>query len=263
MKVFILAAGQGKRLLPMTADRPKSLLEIGGQTMIGWQIQELMKAGAVDEVIVVTGFHADAAETEVNLLQARYPDCRFKALYNPEYSSADNLVSCWSVREEMNRDFVLINGDTLFEADVFQRLINPTSDANTSPVTVTIDHKAHYDEDDMKVRLDGAQLLEIGKTIPMDAVNGESIGMLLFRGDGPKFFVDALDRAKRDPQPHHRWYLSVIDDLAKTGVVGTCSIQGLEWCEVDYPLDLKWACQMVAGWQRFGTQDRDSSAVAP
>ena len=166
----------------------------------------------------------------------------------------------------MTEDFVLINGDTLFEADIFQRLIMGSSDAAPSPVTVTIDHKAHYDEDDMKVRLDGTRLLEIGKTIPMDAVNGESIGMLMFRGDGPKLFVDALNAAKHNPQPHHRWYLSVIDDLAKTGVVGTQEIQGLEWCEVDYPLDLKWARQMVEGWEQTDaspTQAQDNSAVAP
>jgi L-glutamine-phosphate cytidylyltransferase len=260
MKVFILAAGQGKRLLPMTADRPKSLLDIQGQTMIGWQVQELMKSG-VDEIVVVTGFQREAAEGEINRLQAQYPGCRFKALYNSEYATADNLVSCWSVRHEMDRDFVLINGDTLFEAAIFQRLIDTASDPDGAPVTVTIDHKDRYDEDDMKVRLDGKRLLEISKAIPMDAVDGESIGMLMFRGKGPQLFIDALDAAVTNPQPHHRWYLSVVDDLAKTGVVGTREIKGLEWCEVDYPLDLEWARKMVSDWEQ--STGSDSSAVAP
>lgn len=260
MKVFILAAGQGKRLLPMTADRPKSLLDIQGQTMIAWQVQELMRSG-VDEIVVVTGFQAEAADAEINRLQALYPDCRFKALYNPEYATADNLVSCWSVRHEMDRDFVLINGDTLFEAAIFQRLIKSVPASEGAPVTVTIDHKDRYDEDDMKVRLDGSRLLEIGKTIPMDAVDGESIGMLMFRNDGPQLFIDALGAAVTNPQPHHRWYLSVIDDLAKTGTVGTQEIQGLEWCEVDYPLDLEWARKMVVDWEQ--DTGSDSSAVAP
>ncbi|NQV20202.1 MAG: phosphocholine cytidylyltransferase family protein [Rhodospirillales bacterium] len=257
MKVIILAAGQGKRLLPMTIDKPKSLLDIGGQTMIGWQVQELIKSG-VDEIIVVTGFQAEAADTEVQKLQAQYPACRFKTFYNPEFDTADNLVSCWSVRAEMDRDFVLINGDTLFEAEIFQRLIQGPE----APITVTTDHKERYDEDDMKVRLEGTRLLEISKAIPMDTVDGESIGMTLYRGAGPKLFADTLDKAKHNPQPHHRWYLSVIDDLAKTGVVETRPITRLEWCEVDYPLDLKWARQMVTGWTVHAGDD-DSSAVAP
>ncbi len=256
MKVIILAAGQGKRLLPMTADKPKSLLDIDGQTMIAWQVQELMKSG-VKEILVVTGFHADTADLEIERLRRRYPDCKFTSHFNAEFETADNLVSCWSVRAEMDQDFVLINGDTLFETDVFKRLIQGPD----APVTVTIDHKEHYDEDDMKVRLDGGRLIEIGKTIPMDDVDGESIGMLLFRGQGPQLFADALDQAKQNPKPHHRWYLSVIDDLAKTKVVQTRAIQGLSWCEVDYPLDLKWARQMVSGWEQ--STDSNSSAVAP
>lgn len=257
MKVVILAAGQGKRLLPMTADKPKSLLDIGGQTMIGWQVQELMKSG-VEEVVVVTGFQAEAVDAEAAKLQTRFPDCRFKTFYNAAFDTADNLVSCWSIRDEMDQDFVLINGDTLFEAAIFQRLVQ----GPTAPVTVTIDQKDHYDEDDMKVRMDGSSLVEIGKTIPMDTVDGESIGMLLFRGDGRQLFADALDQAKNNPQPHHRWYLSVIDDLSKTGVVETRSIKGLEWCEVDYPLDLKWARQMVSNWTLSQSGEDDGSSAA-
>jgi NDP-sugar pyrophosphorylase family protein len=52
MKAVILSAGQGKRLLPMTADRPKCILPVRGQTMIEWQIDELAKCG-IDQVNVV------------------------------------------------------------------------------------------------------------------------------------------------------------------------------------------------------------------
>jgi choline kinase len=54
MKAIILSAGQGKRLLPMTATMPKCLLEIQGKTIIEWQIDELPKCGA-DQITVVTG----------------------------------------------------------------------------------------------------------------------------------------------------------------------------------------------------------------
>ncbi len=39
MKVIILGAGQGKRLLPLTAEVPKALLDIGGRSLIGRQIE--------------------------------------------------------------------------------------------------------------------------------------------------------------------------------------------------------------------------------
>jgi hypothetical protein len=45
-----------------------------------------------------------------------------------------------------------------------------------------------------------------------------------------------------------QWYLSVIGQLAEAGHVWTHSIEGLDWSEVDYPLDLVRASKMVRGW---------------
>jgi choline kinase len=98
----------------------------------------------------------------------------------------------------------------------------------------------------MKVELDGQRLVKIGKDLLPDQVNGESIGMILFRDRGPILFRDALERALSDPSSRHKWYLSVIDSLAQTMPVWTCSVKGLQWCEVDYPADLKLAEDVVA-----------------
>ena len=40
-RAIILSAGQGKRLLPMTEHRPKCLLELSGNTLLGWQLERL------------------------------------------------------------------------------------------------------------------------------------------------------------------------------------------------------------------------------
>ena len=41
MKAIILGAGQGKRLLPLTENRPKALLSIAGRSLVAWQIRAL------------------------------------------------------------------------------------------------------------------------------------------------------------------------------------------------------------------------------
>src|SRR3546814_14185335 len=65
-----------------------------------------------------------------------------------------------------------------------------------APVSLAVDHKERYDDDDMKVELDGSRLLDIGKKLPPERVQGESIGMLYFRGEGPRRFVAALERSE-------------------------------------------------------------------
>ncbi len=243
MKVVILGAGQGKRLLPLTEEVPKALLDIGGRRLVEWQIEAFTSAGAT-EIVVVTGYKANVMSEVLSDVEARRGDVAIRTVYNPFFSVADNLASCWMARGEMNQDFILVNGDNLFKAGMVEQLLG----APDAPVTVSIAHKPEYDSDDMKVMLDGDRLTEIGKTLPVEAVDAESIGMILFRGEGPRIYTDMLERAMTEPTGLRQWYLSAIGALAKTEDVRVRSVDGHEWCEVDFPVDLQQARHLVAGW---------------
>jgi choline kinase len=245
MKAIILGAGQGKRLLPLTSDRPKNTIEIAGRTMLAWQVEQFVRCG-IDEIVVVTGFKAEVQDREVDLLRKQYPGCRFETIFNPFYKVADNLVSCWMAGSRMDDEFVLVNGDTLFHENVLRRLMS----SRGAPITLAIDKKERYDEDDMKVHLDGAQLLEIGKDLPTDRINGESIGMLFFRDQGPRIFREMLSRIMSADGALDIWYLSAIGAIAQEHVVLTQTVQGLGWCEVDFPVDKTRAEDLVMEWTR-------------
>ncbi len=238
MKAIILSAGQGKRLLPLTASVPKCLLDVAGRTILEWQLDTLHQAG-VDDIVVVTGYGASKVD---NLIAGHYADRGVRTLYNSQYSVSDNLVSCYWARNEMDQDFLLLNGDTLFETEVVRQLL----DSPVTPITVTINSKESYDEDDMKVILDQRRLVRIGKDLPVGRVHGESIGLIRFLGEGPGIFSKALEDAVQDPESSGRWYLSVIDSLARHMAVMTCSITGLSWCEIDYQNDLYNAGSVMA-----------------
>ena len=61
MKAMILAAGLGTRLRPLTDDRPKALVEVGGRTMLEIALTRLRSSG-IHEVIVNTHHHAEMVE---------------------------------------------------------------------------------------------------------------------------------------------------------------------------------------------------------
>ena len=236
MKAIVLSAGQGRRLLPLTAELPKCLLPVDGDVPVLQRQLELLAGAGVSRAVVVTGFGAERVER--HLATHPIPGLRVEAHYNPFFSTSDNLATCWLSRAAMHDDFLLLNGDTLFEAAVLDRLL----DAPPAPITVTIDHKAGYDDDDMKVSLDAqGRLLAIGKSLPDEAVGAESIGLLAFRASGAKLFVGGLDEAIRQPGALRRWYLSVVNALAQHHAVETCSIRGLWWQEIDAAEDLERA----------------------
>lgn len=240
-QAILLSAGQGKRLLPYTEHNPKCLIRLGDKTVIEHQIDHLLAAG-FERITVVLGYGIDQVTC---CLHERYTHERINIVFNPFYEAADNLASCWMAREAMREDFLLLNGDTLFDPQVVERLL----DAPLHPVTLAIDRKANYDADDMKVSLDGERLMRVGKTLDLATVNGESIGMMTFRGTGAALFRDTLERIMRDPASLKRWYLSVIDELAASGDIFIQSIEGLGWAELDFPHDLEQARHLVARWR--------------
>lgn len=243
MRAVILGAGQGRRLLPLTQTVPKCLLSVGGRPILGWQLRGLAAVG-IDEVTLVTGF-ADQRVAKA-LPGIVPPGMRVETLYNPFFAVSDNIGSCYLARERLLAapSTLLLNGDTLFEAAVARRLL----ESPPAPVTVAIDRKPTYDADDMKVSLAGTRLRAIGKTLPAERTDGESIGMILFRDQGAALFVAGLETALREEGGLGRWYLSVINALAPTGAVRVASIAGHEWAEVDYPPDLVRAEALAAGW---------------
>ena len=229
-------------MLPLTAERPKCLIDFSGRSLIAWQI-EMLARGGVKRIDVVTGFKTDMVDAEL----AAIADSRvtITTKFNPFYKVADNLGSCWIARDAMDGDFLILNGDTLVSEEIVMR-VQAGSDW---PIAVTVDIKPAYDSDDMKVnRSPDGRLNKIGKTLTAAESNAESIGFLAFRGEGAALFRNAVRAAMRTPEGVQHWYLKVIDSLAPTGKVGTLSIEGLGWGEVDFLNDIEIARVLTDLW---------------
>src|SRR5438105_8669806 len=136
------------------------------------------------------------------------------------------------------------NGDTLVSDALMLRVV----ENDRTGICVTIDRKDSYDEDDMKVVEEAGRLKAIGKRLPLDTVNAESIGLLAFRSGGAERFREAIDRAIRTPEGTTIWYLRVIHHLAQAAEVWTLDIAGEEWGEVDFPADVEVARALTARW---------------
>ena len=58
LKSIILAAGEGRRLRPLTENNPKCMVNLFGKSLLQRQI-EVMKSCGIDEIVIVTGYKSE------------------------------------------------------------------------------------------------------------------------------------------------------------------------------------------------------------
>ena len=108
MKAFILAAGRGERMRPLTDHTPKPLLHAGGKPLIAWHLERLYACG-FREVVINLAHLGDKIEAALG-------DGRRFGLsirYSPEPPGALETAGGIAQARALLGDapFLLVNGD--------------------------------------------------------------------------------------------------------------------------------------------------------
>ncbi len=232
MKAILISAGKGERLLPLTKNTPKSLLEVGkGLTLLETQIHSLSENN-IKDISIIVGYKAEQIEAKIKEYEGKL---NISTIYNPFYDCSNNLLSVWMARHSMDSDFISINGDDIFTPEVIENLLKCDND-----ITMVIDQKATYDDDDMKVHHANGQILEVSKTIPLEKANGESVGIIKFSKNGPKIYKSILDEMVRDISNRNMFYLRAIQKIIDKGYKVNYSLcKETDWGEIDFHPDLE------------------------
>ena len=102
MRIIVLAAGKGERLMPLTRNTPKPLLNITDEkTLLELQLESMKKSGVIDEVILVVGYLANQIEAKIGLY--RRLGMNIETVYNPFYDVSNNLISLWFAKYYMDK----------------------------------------------------------------------------------------------------------------------------------------------------------------
>lgn len=106
----ILAAGTSSRFVPLSAERPKGLLEVNGEVLIERQIRQLQEAG-VRDITIVTGYKAEMFS---------YLEDKFgvRLVYNEDYARYNNTSSIIRVLDLLG-DTYICSSDNYFPKNVF------------------------------------------------------------------------------------------------------------------------------------------------
>lgn len=121
MNVLILAAGYATRLYPLTLDKAKPLLTVGGKPIIEWAVDNLMDVPNLETVYIVTNdkFASDF-QAWSERYQDRQPKFKFKIINDGSKNDEDKLGAIGDIhfvvaRENLSlSDLLVVAGDNLF-----------------------------------------------------------------------------------------------------------------------------------------------------
>jgi UDP-N-acetylglucosamine diphosphorylase/glucosamine-1-phosphate N-acetyltransferase len=121
MKAVILAAGEGKRLRPITATRPKPLIPIAGKPLLEHTILGLKTAG-IDEILLIVGY-------KEQLIKDYFSDGIDKFNIKIEYITQEEYLGtahATSYAKDFVKDetFLMMYGDILVDPIVFKEIVD-------------------------------------------------------------------------------------------------------------------------------------------
>lgn len=224
MIAVILAAGMGERLMPLTKDIPKTLLEINNRTIIENMVIKCLNNG-IEEYLVVVGHFNEKVVQECQRLALKY-DVTFTIIENNEYFKTNTGVSTLlAVKQLRNRDFIIINGDNVFDEKIIENLLESDSTA------MIIDNHKKLNQESFKIMIEDSIIKDMGKEISIESSSGEFIGISKVASGDVELFAEILSKlTSEDPQ---QYYDIAYVELSRKSKVDYVYTNGLKWTEID------------------------------
>lgn len=227
---IILAAGNGHRMGRLTIDRPKCLLEVGGEALIEQQLARLEACG-IRDVTVVIGYHGARLRAQLGR--------RVRYVENARYRETNSLYSLWLARDRLSNGALVLNSDVLAPTRLVERLLRSRGlDA------VLIDRRTGLGPEEMKVRLRGDLVIDFSKELPPEDADGENVGIARFGTAGGRRLIEHLESLVAAGH-EQAWAPLAFRALASGWPLRAVTTDDAPWIELDFPEDLDRARRVI------------------
>lgn len=153
MKALLLNSGCGSRMGKLTQQNPKTMVDIGGETICDRQVKLLLEQGVTDLVVTTGPFEELLTKT---LIQ-NHPDASFTFVPNPIYRETNYIYSMYLAKEALKGDdIVLMHGDLVFDGGVLKEVLRKDQSNVVVSSTLSLPQK------DFKGVLQDGKIIKIG-----------------------------------------------------------------------------------------------------
>jgi len=121
MKCILLCGGYATRLLPLTKDKAKPLLEVDGKHIIDYTLEKLVVINEIDEIIISTNTKFEDGFKE--WLSKKNIEKNIKLVIEETTEEEDKLGAIGGInfvldQEKIDEDVIIIAGDNVFGFDI-------------------------------------------------------------------------------------------------------------------------------------------------
>jgi glucose-1-phosphate thymidylyltransferase len=116
MQAVILAAGEGKRVRPLTRSRPKAMIPVANRPIIEYVIEALVKNG-IREIIVVVGYRKEQVTRFLNQL-----DVPVEVIVQDKQLGTGHALLC--AESKIRDNFLLLPGDNYIDPASIARIMD-------------------------------------------------------------------------------------------------------------------------------------------
>jgi len=138
----VLAAGRGERLWPLTENRPKHLLPVGGRPVIERTLRSLSKSG-VRDVVLVINFREDKIRQEIG--NGRHLGCDITYVRQRRIAGTADAIK--AAKAELDREdiFLVVYGDDYYSEDALSRMVKKAARADDMMIaTAIVENSARF-----------------------------------------------------------------------------------------------------------------------
>jgi L-glutamine-phosphate cytidylyltransferase len=177
---LILAAGEGKRLRPLTEKIPKCMVKVNNKSIIDYQIKAMKNIG-VNTFFVVIGYKG-------GLLKKHLKNKNITFIENIDYDKTTSLESLYLAKKYLKgKEFILLNSDLVFNFDK----IKPLKDYFGKNATVA-KSDIKLQENEMNIISEKGKIKKISKKLNPKDCDSQSMQISLFSKKGSKILFDNI-----------------------------------------------------------------------
>ena len=228
MKAVILAAGEGKRMRPLTYERPKVMLPIAGKPIIEHLLEEAKEAGIKDFVFVV-GYHDETIRNYFGKGERWGINLEY-VTQKAQLGTADALIRTEGV---VGNKFLMLNGDTIVSAEDIKKVI--TNDVNITLGCI----KVRNPEDYGVVEIEGEKITKIHEKMRHPMSNLINAGIYLL----DESIFEVLQKTEKSKRGEFELTDSLQLLIESGNDIFWKKIE--HWIDVSYPWDLLTANELL------------------